>query len=256
MPKYFDIHSHLNLAGYEADWEDVVARLREAGTHTIVVGVDLETSKKAVELAEIYPEIYACIGVHPIDHPGGTFDAAAFEVLVRHPKTVAVGECGFDFFHADKAQDFGRQAELFNKQIDFALAHDKPLMIHARNAYPELLEVLERRHAEVGSALKGNVHFFAGTLPEARRFWALGFSTSFTGVVTFTSQYDEVVKEAPIALLQAETDAPYVAPTPYRGARNEPAYVKEIYARLASIRGEDPENLRLALVENALRMIG
>lgn len=254
MPKYFDFHSHLNFSDYDKDFDAVIARLRETGTHTVVVGTDYESSKKAVELAEQYEEIYACIGIHPVDKLE-SFEVDKFESLVSNPKVVAIGECGLDFFHAKKEDDYERQKNLFVSQINFALKHSKPLMIHARNAYPELLEILEKLHQELGSKLRGNIHFFAGTLDEARRFWKLGFTTSFTGVITFANQYDEVIREAPLTMLLSETDAPYVAPTPYRGQRNEPSYVSEVVRRIAEIRGEDPEQVRIALVNNALRML-
>ncbi len=255
MPKYFDFHSHLNFGDYDADFEEVISRLRETGTHTIVVGTDLESSKRAVELADQYEEIYACIGVHPVDNPSRIFEEEEFEKLVSNPKVVAVGECGLDFFHADKSADFVRQSELFYAQINFAIKHNKPLMIHARKAYPELLDILERLHEEMGSGLRGNIHFFAGNLDEARRFWKIGFTTSFTGVVTFARDYDEVIREAPLEMLLSETDAPYVAPTPYRGQRNEPSYVSEVVRKIAELRGEPLEDIRIALVNNALRML-
>jgi TatD DNase family protein len=256
MPKYFDIHSHLNFADYEKDWDEVIGRLRETETHTIVVGTDFESSKKAVELAEQYPEIYACIGVHPVDNPSRVFDREKFEALVAHPKVVAVGECGLDFFHVDKAQDFERQKTLFSAQIDFALAHNKPLMIHARDAYEELLVILEPLKQEKGEKLRGNIHFFAGNWVIAQRFLAIGFTLSFTGVITFASSYDEVIKQVPLDMIFSETDAPYVSPVPYRGGRNEPSYVKEVVKRIAQLKGLDEEVVRGALVNNALRMLG
>lgn len=256
MPKYFDIHSHLNFPDYEKDWDDVIARLRETGTHTVVVGTDYESSKRAVELADKYEEIYACIGVHPVDNPTRVFDREKFEGLVKHPKVVAVGECGLDFFHIGKGFDFERQKKLFLEQIDFALAHDKPIMIHSRDAYEDLLDILEPLSAEHGAKLRGNIHFFAGNWRIAERFIALGFTLSFTGVITFANQYDEVIKNAPLEAIMAETDAPYVTPAPHRGKRNEPSYVQEVVKRIAEIRGEDLETVRLALVNNALRMVG
>jgi len=108
---------------------------------------------------------------------------------------------------------------------------------------------------EYGEIVRGNSHFFDGDWETARRFFNIGFSVSFTGVITFTKDYDEVIKKAPLAMIHAETDSPYVAPVPYRGQRCEPAYVSEVYKRLASIRGEEPEALRQALVNNALRML-
>lgn len=252
MPKYFDIHSHLNFGDYDKDWDAVIARMQETGTHTIVIGTDYESSKKAVELAQKHPEIYACIGVHPVDNPSRAFEKEEFAELVKEPKVVAVGECGLDFFHAKKAEDYERQKKLFLEQVEFAVEYGKPLMIHAREAYAELLELLEPYRGKV----RGNVHFFAGDWETAQRFFSLDFTVSFTGVITFAESYDEVIRKAPLDRLMAETDAPYVAPVPYRGKRNEPAYVQEVVKRIAEVRGEDFELVREALVRNALRMVG
>lgn len=250
MPKFFDIHSHLNFEGYKPDFDAVIERLRETETHTVVVGTSYEDSKLAVDLAEKYPEIYATIGVHPVDDVAATFEKDKFAELVRHPKVVAIGECGMDFYHQDKEQDFERQKKLFIEQIEFALEHKKPVMIHARDSYPEILQVLENY-----PGLRGNIHFFAGTLEEANRFIEKGFTLSFTGVITFANSYDNVIKSIPLASILSETDAPFVAPAPYRGKRNEPSYVQEVVKRIAEIRGADFEEVRAALVENALRMI-
>lgn len=252
--KYIDIHSHLNLPGFEEDFGEVIQRLRDADTGTIVVGTDLETSKNAVEIAEKYENIWACIGVHPVDDPTRVFEKEKFEELMKSEKVVAVGECGLDFFHQDKEQDFERQKALFLKQINFALEHDKPIMIHSRSAYPELLDILEPLKEIHGEKLRGNVHFFAGNLEEAKRFWNIGFTTSFTGVITFARNYDEVIKNAPIEMLMSETDAPFVAPAPHRGKRNEPSFVSEVVKKIAEIRGEDLEMLKKALISNAEKM--
>jgi len=256
MPKYFDIHSHLNFPDYWDDFNKVLERLEETDTHTIVVGTDLESSKIAVELAEKHEEIYACVGVHPVGNKNEHYDISKYEKLVRHPRVVAVGECGLDFYHADKARDYERQKKLFLDQLHFALDHDKPIMVHARDAYEELLEILELMKREYGTRLRGNAHFFAGSATVAQRLFDLGFSISFTGVITFTRDYDEVIKAAPLDMIMSETDAPYVAPVPYRGKRNEPSFVKEVVKKIAEIRGEDEERVRAALVNNALSMIG
>src|SRR3989338_8289396 len=173
MPKYFDIHSHLNAPAYNSDMEEVIARLKEADTYTVAIGTDLESSKKAVDLADKYEEIYACIGIHPVDNPSQSFEREKFEKLVKHPKTVAIGECGMDFFHADKNIDYDRQKKLFLDQVKFALVHNKPIMIHARNAYEELLEILEPVKKKYGVTLRGNVHFFAGDWAVAQKLFAL-----------------------------------------------------------------------------------
>lgn len=255
MPKYFDFHSHLDFSAYDLDREEVIQRLKETETHTISIGTDLESSKRAVELADKHREIYACIGVHPVDDPNKDFDISLFSELVSHPKVVAIGECGLDFYHADKAVDYQRQERLFLDQVDFALNHDKPLMIHARDAYEELLAILEPLKKIHGEKLRGNVHFFAGNWQVAQRFFAIGFTISFTGVITFVRDYDETIKNAPIDKILSETDAPFVAPVPFRGKRNEPSYVSEVVKRIAEIRREDLEIVRERLVENALRMI-
>src|SRR3990167_7610050 len=164
MPKYFDVHSHLEACQYDADREEVIKRLKESDTHTIVIGTDLESSQKAVELAEKHEEIYASIGIHPTDRLE-SFEVEKFASLVKHPKVVSIGECGFDFYHAKKEEDYERQKKLFVDQIGFALSHNKPIMVHARNAYNEVLETI-RQYPD----LLGNIHFFSGNIKEAKEF--------------------------------------------------------------------------------------
>ncbi len=252
--KYFDIHSHLNISKYDTDREEVLNRLKETGTYTIVVGTDFQSSESAVRLAEENENIYACIGIHPSDDLNVVWEEEKFEELVKHPKVVAVGECGLDFSQINKALDFDRQKKLFLEQINFAIKHDKPIMVHSRDTFLDLLEILEPIVAMHGSKLRGNIHFFAGSLEIAERFWKIGFTTSFTGVITFTHDYDEVIKNAPLEMIMSETDAPFVAPAPYRGKRNEPSYVSEVVKKIAEIRGEDFETVRKALVQNAVRL--
>lgn len=250
-PRYFDIHSHLNASQYDQDREEVIRRMRESDTHTIVVGTCLEDSQRAVELAEKYPEIYATIGIHPTDRLE-SFKSSQFETLVKSKKVVAIGECGLDFFHRDKAKDYDRQKKLFINQAEFALEHNKLLMIHARDAYTELLDILKSLKGKI----RGNVHFFAGDKDIAKKLFDMGFTISFTGVITFTGDYDEVIKFAPLDKILSETDAPYISPIPYRGKRNEPSYVSEVVKKIAMIRGDDEEQVRVTLVNNALSMIG
>lgn len=252
---YIDIHSHLNFPEYDADREEVIARMRESETATIAVGTDLESSVRAVELADIYPEVYACIGVHPVDNPTRVFEKEKFEELIKHPKVMAVGECGLDYFRIEKTKDeVERQRKLFLDHVDFAIAHDKPLMIHSRAAYPELLDVLEPLAQIHKEKLRGNVHFFAGDLGIAKRFLDIGFTLSFTGVITFARDYDEVIRSTPLDMIMSETDAPFVTPVPHRGKRNEPTYVSEVVKKIAEIRGEDIEVVKKALISNAFRV--
>ena len=256
MPKYFDIHCHLNSHEYDEDREAVMERLALSETSVIVVGTDFESSKWAVELAEKHENVYACIGVHPAEGPEhkGFNKSEGWDELMKRPKVVAIGECGIDLFKIDKEKDYERQKKLFIEQIEFALEHDKPIMIHSRDAYDEVLEILEPLVRLHGHKLRGNSHFFTGTLEQAKRYWAIGFTTSFTGVITFALDYDEVIKNAPMDMIMSETDAPWVSPTPYRGKRNEPSYVSEVVKKIAEIRGEDEILVQKTLVENALRM--
>jgi TatD DNase family protein len=149
----------------------------------------------------------------------------------------------------------------FIKQIELAIKYDKPLMLHIRDgevkgeAFTDAYNILSK-YVDLGQglSLSGNVHFFTGKLDIAQKFIALGFTVSFTGLITYVRDFDKVIRELPLENIQAETDAPYVAPVPYRGQRNEPAYVIEIYKRIAEIRGEDPETVRVQLLKNAKRV--
>jgi len=272
--KYIDIHTHLNLEAFKEDWKEVAKRALDASVAHINVGTQLSTSKRAVELAEMYDDgVYATVGLHPIHtsksfhdkdeigeegkefaSSGEKFDASDYNELVKSNKVVAIGECGFDYFRVEKDTK-EVQEETFVRQIEFANELNKPLMLHVRpsagsmDAYEDAVDVL-KKHAKV----LGVVHFFVGNLDVAKKFWDIGFNTSFTGVITFADQYDEVIKNAPLDMIHADTDAPYVAPMPHRGKRNEPLYVKEIFKRIAELRGEDEEKVRVQLLENACKL--
>lgn len=267
--KFFDAHTHVNFAAFKDDMDAAIKRAADAGVGMNVVGTQFDTSKACVETAEKYDDIYATIGLHPI-HTGKSyhdekelgeggkaftsrgeeFDVAAYEALAKSPKVIAIGECGLDYYRLEE-QTKKVQEDAFVQQIELANKLQKPLMLHIRNAYDDALAVL-KAHANV----KGDVHFFAGDWNVARQFLDFGFTLSFTGVLTFTQDYDEVVKNAPLDMLLIETDAPYVAPKPYRGKRNEPAYVVEVAKAIARIRGEDEEAVRLQLLANAERVFG
>ncbi|TAL48742.1 TatD family deoxyribonuclease [Patescibacteria group bacterium] len=255
-PQYFDAHSHLNFPEYDADRETVVRRMEEQSVGTITVGTDAVSSRSALDLAVKYSFIFASIGVHPADDKLQSFEVEKFESLIFHPKVVAVGECGLDY-HLISAGDEAekkRQRELFVKQIEFALKYQKPLMIHSRAAYGQTHEILvsyARRH---GEKLSGNIHFFTGSIEDAKRFLELGFTLSVAGVATFAREYDEMIRFLPLSAILSETDAPFAAPEPWRGKRNEPAYVVEVVRAIARVRSQDEELVREALVENARRV--
>jgi TatD DNase family protein len=265
-PHFFDIHSHLNFPEYDQDREAVIERMRQAGTWTITVGTGITSSRIAVEQTDLYEGLFACVGLHPDDYHDEEFKEENYEYLLKNPKVVAIGECGLDYARlpADPALlaiEKKRQKDGFEHQLEFAVRHEKPIMVHCRNssrealdAQNDILDLLESKKKGYGDRLWGNAHFFSGPVEIARRYLDIGFSLSFTGVITFTADYDEALRFTPQESLMSETDAPFVAPVPYRGGRNEPVYVEEVAKRMALVRNEDLETLKKALVSNALRI--
>ena len=262
--KYFDIHSHLNLAQFSGDYREVISLLEEKGVGTITIGVDEDSSARAVELAEMSDNLFACVGLHPTETDREEFSPEFYEKFMDNPKVVCVGECGLDYFRisGSDVDAKARQEAQFRAQIEFALEHDKPLMLHIRpsqgsyDAYEETLKILEEYKGGVGEKLRGDAHFFAGTPEIAKRFVDLGFYISFTGVITFTHDYDEVVKSVPLDRMFSETDAPYVSPVPYRGQRCEPWHVIPVVEKLAELRGVSAEEMQKQLLENIQRLFG
>ena len=266
MPEYLDIHSHISFPDFDADREAVIGQMKEKNIWAIDVGTDLENSRKVSDNALANESIFASAGLHPADKENEDFDKEAYRKLFANPKVVAVGECGLDYFRLNENNQASqkskvesekqRQKKIFEKQIEMALELDKPLMIHCRDAYADLLEILRSYSATYDSKLRGNMHFFAGSWNEAKNFLNLGFTLSFTGVITFARDYDEVIKNAPTDMIMAETDSPFVAPLPYRGKRNEPIYVAEVVKKIAQIRGEDLNKVKEQILENSLRVFG
>lgn len=261
-PEYVDVHAHLNFKAFNADRDEVVRRTLEANTWVINVGAALATSKVAVEMAEKYARgVYAIVGLHPTHVMDEEFDIAEFEKLVAHPKTVGVGECGIDVFRLpekyqtdeSKREVLKKQEEVFKAHINLAVKYNKPIMIHARASYGQILEILERDFISKGVQLRGDVHFFAGTVEEAQAFINIGFTVSFTGVITFADDYKKLVEFAPLNMTLSETDCPYVTPVPFRGERNEPMHVREVVKKIAEIKKLDLEEVKRALIDNAFR---
>ncbi len=260
-PLYFDAHSHINDPRFDADIGEVLSRMKEAGVWSLVVGTEKKLSSRAVELSRAHERIFACVGLHPTDDREEKFDDAFYRALANNPKTLAIGECGLDYFRINEEEskkEKARQKNTFESQIELAVSLDKPLMIHCRNAHPDTLDILASKKREHGDKLRGNIHFFSEGPETAKKYFDLDFTISFTGVITFTHDYDETVRYAPLGRILSETDCPYVAPAPYRGKRNEPVYVIEVVKKIADIRsscrGEDFETVRAQLVKNALRV--
>ena len=215
----FDTHAHLNDTQYNEDLEEVIGRaIREGVTHMVVVGFDRPTIKRAMELAESYEFIYACIGWHPVDAIDMTEeDLVWIEELTAHPKVVAIGEMGLDY-HWDKSpKDI--QKEVFRKQIRLAKKVKLPIVIHNREATADIVGILKEEGAE---EVGGIMHCFSGSPEVAKQCVEMNFYISLGGPVTFKNakKPKEVAAEVPLEMLLIETDCPYLAPHPYRGKRN------------------------------------
>ncbi|MDB5265315.1 MAG: TatD DNase family protein [Parcubacteria group bacterium] len=261
--KYFDAHCHIQFDAYDADREELIASMIEQEVGGLVVGVDYASSEKAISLAEQHDSLFASVGLHPNDTLEEVFDMNVFRTLASHPKVLAIGECGLDNFRPEDVDlSKPKQREVFEQHVQLAIETDKPLMIHSRpskgtqDAYHDLIDILGSYKREHGERLHGDIHFFVGGVEEARSLIELGFTLSYTAVLTFTHDYDEVVRFAPLTSLLSETDSPYVAPPPNRGSRNDPRAVRAVVRAMAEIRSEDPEMVRSQILSNAERVFG
>lgn len=257
--QYFDAHCHLQFDSYKDDQVELLERMKERGVAGIVVGVDRASSEASIALAERHEHLFASVGLHPNRVVDEEFSVSEYQSLAAHPKVVAIGECGLDYFRPNNLSDGVKAA-----QRDVLLAHgelavrtQKPLIIHSRpskgtqDAYQDLIALLtdlKRTHPD----LRGDIHFFVGTQAEAAAFQRLHFTVSFTAVITFAREYDSVIRSLPLTSILSETDAPYVPPVSRpRGSRNDPLAVEDVVGKIAEIRGEDIEIVRQTILENA-----
>lgn len=254
--KLIDAHSHINSKEFDADRKDVIERMHKEEIGTIIVGTDYESSKQIVEITKNEPGFFASIGLHPADNNKEIFNDDLYANLAEEKSVVAIGECGLDYYWEKNEDARARQRDIFRAQIKLALSLDLPLMIHCRNAYEDTLTILGEYSKEAGARLRGNIHFFAGDVSVAKKFLDIGFTMSFTGVITFASDYDEVIEYLPLESILAETDCPYVTPIPNRGKRNEPIFVKYVVDKLAELKGVSPEKMAEITLSNTSRVFG
>lgn len=256
-----DTHAHLSTEAFAGDLDAVLARAASAGVVQIVcVGYDLETSQGAIKLAERYDQIVATVGVHPnavAAAPEGW--QRELRALASHPRVVAVGETGLDYFR--DATPPSLQLAALRWHLDLAEELDLPVVIHDRDAGADIQEELQRWVGRrSGVAAPGVMHSFTGDAALMRACVAAGFAISFSGIVTFSNRSAEAVREVaritPVDALLVETDAPYLAPTPYRGRRNEPAYVRATAECLAALRRVSVEEIERVTTANARRTFG
>jgi TatD DNase family protein len=234
QPIFIDTHAHLQLAHFDADREAVIRRAREAGVEKIiVVSTDVTSSRQSLQLAEKYPGLFAAVGIHPTDcGKAAEEDFATIAELAQHPKVVAIGEIGLDFYWKPFSQEAQQRA--FIRQLHLAQELRKPVIIHNREAGAAILQTL---HDAGINHLSGVFHCFSENVEYAQRVLALGCHISFTGNLTYKkSTLPEVAAQVPLECLLLETDAPFMTPMPHRGKRNEPAYTVYIVEKLAEIK--------------------
>ncbi len=273
-----DAHSHVSFRAFRDDEDAVIRRSLEEGTGMLAVGTRMETSLEAVACADKHDGIWALVGLHPthvfssyvddsemadVSTPE-KFDIAAYRALARRSaKVVGIGECGLDYYRLPEGGDHEAikeaQRAAFRGQLDLARELDLPVMIHCREAHDEVLRMLEE-YREAGRPIRGNVHCFTGTWAEAQRYLALGFYVSFTGIITFPPRKSDlgqgketladVARQVPLDRMLIETDAPYLAPLPHRGRRNEPSFVKHVAAFIAGIKHVSVEEVERQTLQN------
>jgi TatD DNase family protein len=253
-----DSHAHIDFPQFAEDRDAMLQRAREAGVQALLAigtGPGPEKLDAALPYAEQHDWIYASIGIHPHEAKQATpqhFDQLAG--LAQHPKVIAWGEIGLDYFYDHSPR--GVQAEVFRTQMDLAHAAKLPIIIHCRDAWDDCLALIEQHWQPTG--LGGILHCFTGTLDHAKRGLDMGFLISFAGNSTYPKAQTirDVAKELPLNRILIETDAPFLAPQPFRGKRNEPAYVAEVAKTLATVRNLPAEELAATTASNFRRFFG
>lgn len=252
MKKYFDTHCHLNGQWYKTDLKEDLESALKAGVDKILLpGTSKKDSFLAIEMSKRHPNLYAAVGIHPCDAVSG--DEASFLDLINPSDIVAIGETGLDLYHMETNPSLENQIKSFSKHIDFALKHNKPIIIHARNAEEEVYKLIKDKQG-----LKFIMHCYTGNWEWAEKFIALGGYISFAGAITYakTPTIEEVAIKAPLDRILSETDAPFLTPVPHRGKTNKPEYVAYVAEYIAKVRSEDNEVVIKALYENALKVFG
>lgn len=261
---FIDTHAHVNFAAFKDDADEVIRRSLDNSTWMILVGSESRTSNRALQYANKYERgVYAAVGLHPVHLQEGLiddseednsysfvsrfedFDYGVYEKLAKFEKVVAIGEIGLDYYHFDPAKDVTeikkKQQEVFAQQLLLARNLDLPVIIHCRQAHDDLLIILQEFKKEYGHLIPTNrpwgvIHCFSGDEDLAWKYFELGLLISFTGLVTFSQQWDSVIRKMPLEKIMIETDTPYMTPEPYRGQRNEPILVQYVAKRIAEIK--------------------
>lgn len=250
----FDTHCHLNDEQFQDDLDEVVRRAREDGIRFIVVpGIDVESSRRAIAIAQQYDGVYAAVGIHPEsakDVPEEDFET--IRELARHEKVVAIGEIGLDYYWDTAPRE--QQHDVLRRQIAIAGECSLPIIIHNRESTADVVRILKEECPKRG--VIGVMHCFTGSVETAKECMKIGFYISFGGPVTFKNAVGvrEVAEQIPTERLLIETDSPYLSPHPFRGKRNEPMRVNQVLEVLSQVRAVDTEELALATTTNAFKL--
>jgi TatD DNase family protein len=227
-----DTHAHINMEEFDQDIDLVLGRaLKHDVTKIVVIGIDTPSNRRAIELAEEHEMLYATVGIHP----GSIDDDQDVEGIIpylNHPKVIAIGECGLDFYWRDDNKDL--QKEIFQKQIELAIKYQKPLVIHTRNSFTEAYDMVKPYQGQV----TGVFHCFSSGLEDAKKAIAIGFMIGMDGPITFKNNQilKEIIEHIPLEHILVETDSPYMAPMPHRGKRNEPGNTRYVVEKIAEIK--------------------
>ena len=251
---FVDTHCHLDFDAYDNDLDEVIKRAVDEGvTYIVVPGLNLASSRKVVELAVRYPEVYGAVGVHPSDIDAWqSAQLAEFEVMVTHPKIVAVGEIGLDFYH--RKDNFSRQKDMLENFLELALRFNKPVILHSRNCLQDLINIVVKHQSATGThKLRAVFHAFEGNLGEARDLTSMDHFIGAGGPVTYKNAAikQEVFSKIDLSHVLLETDGPFLAPQAHRGKRNEPAWIPLIAKKIAELRQCDIKEVAEATYENA-----
>ncbi len=272
---FIDTHAHINFNDFKHDADEVIRRSLSNETGMILVGTDYKTSKRALDLANKYEQgVYAAAGLHPIhlqqiqakgddysfNSKSEEFNYEIYEKLAKFKKVAAIGEIGLDYYHIDHSQDVPaikqKQQEVFVKQLKLARNLELPVIIHCRQAHDDMMQVLadfKKKFKELIPVDRpwGVMHCFSGNEDLAWKYFSLGLMISFTGVITFSTQWDNLIRKAPNEKIMIETDCPYMTPEPHRGKRNEPVLVKYVAQRIAEIKNLSLERVAEITTRNA-----
>lgn len=286
---FIDTHCHVHFQAYKEDMDEIVQKSLEEGVGMVTIGTQSTTSKNGIELAEKYDGVWATIGLHPnhlhaqeffdanelpppgvkddlkeLKHPekvktrSEAFDPDYYRELVKHPKVVAIGEFGLDYYRIpeglSKEQVKQDQKIECQKQLQFASECDKAIVIHCRDAHDDQIELLKAEIDRGGLKKRGVIHSFTGTAEDAAKYRELGFLIGLNGILTFSKELQAEIKQVPLEQIVVETDSPYLTPPPNRGKRNEPRFVKFVAEKVAEIKGVSVEEVARVTNESARKV--